>query len=132
MPKMLSGFHIDVCDEDIMGDDEGRVEAGSDYIMLRTDGYDAACDGQGRARFTVCHEFGHFLLHRAITMARSRQDHHPVYRDSEWQADFFAGCLLMSKNHLSRFRDSDDAARRCGMSREAARVMWTKLHEVGV
>jgi Zn-dependent peptidase ImmA (M78 family)/transcriptional regulator with XRE-family HTH domain len=132
MPRIFDGFYVDICDAKIMGDDEGRVEADSNCIMLREDVYDAACSGQGRARFTVCHEFGHFLLHRKIVMARSRQEHHHVYRDSEWQADFFAGCILLSKKHLSQFRDPDDAAKRCGMSREAARVMWTKLREAGV
>jgi transcriptional regulator with XRE-family HTH domain len=131
MPKIFDGFHVDVCSHEIMGDDEGRVLSGTNCIMLREDVYDAACGGQGRARFTVCHELGHFLLHREIMMARNREERHPVYRDAEWQADFFAGSLLLSARHVSRFLNSDDAAKHCGMSRAAARVMWTKLNPAG-
>jgi len=32
---------------------------------------------------------------------------------AEWQADTFAGTLLMSPRHLSKFRDSDEAADAC-------------------
>ena len=131
MPRIFDEFYVDVCSYDIMGDDEGRVLSGNNCIMLREDVYDSACRDQGRARFTVCHEFGHFLLHREINMARNREEGHPVYRDAEWQADFFAGSLLLSARHLSEFLGSDDAARQCGMSRSAARVMWTKLHVAG-
>jgi Zn-dependent peptidase ImmA (M78 family) len=131
MPKIIDGFYVDVCSYELMGEDEGRVISGTNCIMLREDVYEAACIDQGRARFTVCHEFGHFLLHREIVLARNREEGHPVYRDAEWQADLFAGSLLLSARHLSRFRDSDDAAEHCGMSRAAARVMWTKLIRAG-
>jgi transcriptional regulator with XRE-family HTH domain len=124
-------FYLDVCGRDVLGDDEGRVVAGKQCIMLRQDVYEAAWDGQGRARFTVAHELGHFLMHRELTMARVREDHHPIYRDAEWQADEFAGGLLMSARHLRSFANADDAARKCGMSVEAARVMLSKYRKEG-
>lgn len=132
LSAFFEGFAIDVCDRDVMGDDEGRVVAGENCIMLRQDVYEAAWHGAGRARFTVCHELGHFLMHREVTMARMCEDHHPIYRDAEWQADEFAGGLLMSARHVHLFASVEDAAHQCGISPEAARVMLSKYRKEGV
>ena len=119
-------FYLDVCDRDVMGEDEGRVVSGDNCIMLRRDVYEGAWKGWGRDRFTVSHELGHFLMHRDVAMARMREDHQPIYRDAEWQADEFAGSLLMSARHIHSFATVEDAAEQCGMSPEAARVMLAK------
>jgi Zn-dependent peptidase ImmA (M78 family)/transcriptional regulator with XRE-family HTH domain len=122
--KAIPGFHLDVVEKDIMGDDEGRVIAGTGILDLRVDVYEAACMGNGRARFTACHELAHFLLHREVTMARSRDEGTAIYRDSEWQADTFGGALMMSARHLPEFEDNTDAAFKCGMSAAAAEHQW--------
>lgn len=126
LQAFFPGYYLDVCDYDEMGEDGGRVAAGQNYIQLRKDVYEGACRGHPRHRFTVCHELCHFLLHREITLARVRDDYHPVYRDAEWQADSFAGSLLMSRWHLHHFADEHEAARLCGMTPLAARVMRSK------
>jgi Zn-dependent peptidase ImmA (M78 family) len=66
-------------------------------------GIACAWGGNSRDRFTACHEFGHFLMHRTITMARTREDTDKIFCDAEWQADTFAGTLLMSPRHLGKF-----------------------------
>jgi transcriptional regulator with XRE-family HTH domain len=126
MAALLEGFYIDIRDKESMGGDEGRVVAGKNAIALREDVYEGAWIGNGRDRFTASHEFAHFLLHRTMTMARMRDDSDKIYCDAEWQADTFAGTLLMSPRHLHRFRDADNAAEACKMSPPAALVMWTK------
>jgi transcriptional regulator with XRE-family HTH domain len=126
LPKVLNDFYLDVCSPEEMGQDEGRVIAGSNCIKLRQDVYERAWNESGRDRFTACHELGHFLLHRRVTLARVRDDNHPVYRDAEWQADTFAGALLLSSRHLNSFTDHHDAAAKCGMTSWAASVMWAK------
>ncbi len=131
MAELLDGFYIDVRDREAMGSDEGRVVAGKNAIALREDVYEGAWLGNGRDRFTASHEFAHFLLHRTVTMARVREDSDKVYCDAEWQADTFAGTLLMSPRHLSQFGDADDAAQACGMSVPAGRVMWAKYGSEG-
>ena len=85
----------------------------------------------GRHRFTACHELGHYLLHRKVAMARVRDDNHPVYRDAEWQADTFAGGLLLSSRHLARLGCQENAAMQCGMTPTAASVMWAKYEKEG-
>lgn len=125
MHKLFKDFYLDVVEEEVMGDDEGRVIPGQDTIALRNDVYIAAWKGNGRARFTACHELAHFLLHKDIPFARARDDSIEIFRDSEWQADTFAGALLMSSRHLRKFKDSDDAAVQCGMSFAAAEYQWS-------
>jgi transcriptional regulator with XRE-family HTH domain len=126
MHLIFDGFYIDVRDKQSMGEDEGRVIGGTSGLALREDVYEAAWTDDGRARFTACHELGHFLMHRTITMARTRDDSDKIFCDAEWQADTFAGTLLMSPRHLGLFSDSDDAADKCKMTRAAATVMWSK------
>lgn len=123
---IFDGFYIDVRDMESMGEDEGRVIGGTLAIALREDVYEAAWENDGRARFTASHELGHFLMHRTITMARTREDDDKIFCDAEWQADTFAGTLLMSPRHLAEFADVDDASEKCGMTSAAAKVMWSK------
>jgi transcriptional regulator with XRE-family HTH domain len=125
------GFHLDVCSYEQMGSEEGLVVAGSQCIKLREDVYEGAWNDVGRDRFTTCHEFGHYLMHRQVAMARVREDSHPVYRDAEWQADTFAGGLLMSSKHLGTLGCHQRAAACCGMTPMAASVMWSKYQKEG-
>jgi transcriptional regulator with XRE-family HTH domain len=121
----FEGFYIDLCNEDEMEGEEGLVVAGENCIKFREDIYRGAWNDVGRDRFTACHELAHFLLHREVKMAR-RSDDHPIYRDAEWQADTFAGSLLMSKRHVNQFTGPHDASGRCGMTLLAAAVMLSK------
>jgi|SRR5215469_11008278 len=128
---LFEGFYLDVQDEEVMGEEEGKVIAGQNAIALRTDVYLGAWLGRGRDRFTASHELAHFLMHGDITMARTRGDDDKIYCDSEWQADTFAGTLLMSPRHLSIFKNAVDAAQACGMTQFAAEVMWSKYKSEG-
>lgn len=122
--KIVEDFDFQVRTREEMGDDEGSVPAGGNSLWLREDVYERACRGVGRDRFTACHELAHFLMHSHVQFARVRSDA-PIYQDSEWQADCFAGALLMSRRHLSRFSTADEAAVVCGMSMSAGRYQWS-------
>lgn len=113
-------FHFDVVERELMGDDEGRVISGTMTLALREDVYIGAYQGNGRDRFTACHELAHFLLHRDVTFARARDESVKIFCDSEWQADTFAGALMMSTRHLDDFTTAAEAAAKCGMSGAAA------------
>jgi transcriptional regulator with XRE-family HTH domain len=131
MSVIFEGFYLDPRDAAFMGKDEGRVIAGTNCIALREDIYEGAWNGNRRDRFTACHELGHFLMHRAVTMARTRGDDDKIFCDSEWQADTFAGTLLMSPRHLPLFANAEDAAKECKMTSHAAEVMWSKYTAEG-
>jgi len=131
MSSVLGGFYVHVEGRDVMGPEEGRVIAGENCIVLREDVYEGAWNDNNRDRFTACHEFAHFLMHRTITLARMRDDSEKIYCDAEWQADTFAGTLLMSERHLNILEGPDHAAQMCKMSAPAAKVMWSKYNAEG-
>ncbi len=122
-------FVFDVQEVEEMGENEGLVPIGGCTLILRRDVYEGACQGGRRHRFTASHELGHYLLHRHITFARARSDSDKIYTDSEWQADTFAGTLLMSPRHAASFSNSDEMAEACITSRSAASCMWEKYKE---
>ncbi len=132
LSSLFEGFYIDVRDEEYMGDLEGLMIGGGVCLALREDVYIGAWAGNRRDRFTVCHEFGHFLMHRAVTMARARDDADKIFCDSEWQADTFAGTLMMSPRHLPLFNSPEHAADLCNMNPAATRTMWRKYQAEGL
>ncbi|KGG93014.1 hypothetical protein P245_10630 [Comamonas thiooxydans] len=104
--------------------------------------YNSAVRSEGRKRFTIAHEFGHYILHRH---ERNRfecsdgdietGDGHD--RDIESEADKFASTLLMP---LDDFRKQVDGhpisfdllghcADRYGVSLTAAALRWTEIAE---
>lgn len=129
LAKTFTDYDLIVLDEEVMGVFEGLVFAGDNHLRLRNDVYEAACSGDGRARFTACHELAHYLLHRHVAMPRIRGDE-PVYQDAEWQADVFAAALLMPERHALRFNSANEAAAECGMSLTAARYQLKKYGKV--
>jgi len=132
LQQFFGGFSLEVGSREHLGPEEGRVVPGSLTIELREDVYEGAWNDQGRDRFTACHELAHFLIHREVGLSRAqRSDFEPIYRDSEWQADTFAGALMMSRRHAQEFVDEVDAAAECKMTPHAAIVMLNKYREKG-
>lgn len=105
---------------------------------------------EGRFRFTVAHEIGHWLLHaptlRNEGVSHALREKKPKRTDKdprEWQADYFAACLLMPKALLLTqwdevravkkrpigFDASNEMARRFQVSEQAMRI---RLHDVGL
>jgi len=100
---------------------EGLTCPVGDFIQLREDVYIAACDGQGRARFTAAHELGHLILHSRQPLARiePHEDIEP-FRASEQQANQFAAELLMPPAFITRSDTPQEIAERHGVSISAA------------
>ncbi|MCL1914983.1 MAG: ImmA/IrrE family metallo-endopeptidase [Eubacteriaceae bacterium] len=65
-------------------------------IRVREDVYHNAIKGDGRARFTLAHELGHLLMHSNGVIALARNESIHKYMDPEWQANTFAGELLVN------------------------------------
>jgi len=64
---------------------------------------------EGRLNYTIAHEIGHWRLHRhlVLTAKRTHMEEAGILCRSkdaklpiEWQADYFAACLLMPENTL--------------------------------
>lgn len=132
MPILFEDFSYEILSLSEMGDNHGATFPEKNLIQIREDVYEGALSGKGRDRFTIAHELGHFFLHSEIPLhARKFSSQRPrkTYCDSEWQADCFAGELLvpvsLSHRNLSEFELSD----LCGVSLDAASCQlrsWSK------
>lgn len=100
-------------------------------IKLREHVYNLACQGDGRARFTVLHEIGHIFLHQKVAV-------HPrggigielaVYENSEWQANLFAAELLMPPESFLDLPSAETYCARMKVSRQAASLRARKLRD---
>ena len=131
LSSIFDGFYVDVRDAEYMGDMEAS-DCGGKRIALREDVYEGAWSGNRRDRFTVSHELAHFLIHRTVMMARASGNNHKIFCDSEWQADTFAGTLLMSPRHLSLFNRPAHAAELCNINPAATGTMWSKYQSEGL
>ena len=121
LPELLPGFEYQICTAAELGDNHGLTYPDQRKIKIREDVYEAACDGEGFYRLTIAHEFGHQLLHTDLGLARSVPTGElPAYRDSEWQANCFAGELLVCHRHAHKCRSADAAMEIFGVSRQAA------------
>lgn len=97
LPFAFEGFNYEVVESNELPDREAEMNPYEYCIRMRTSVYEGACNHDGRSRFTIAHELGHFFLHRNQTLAFGRPAEDgliPAFRHSEWQADTFARNLL--------------------------------------
>lgn len=74
-------------------------------VSIKQSVYDAASYGDPRHRFTLAHELGHAIMHKGqIGFARAAREDTKIYKNSEWQANEFAGRLLMPDESLRRYQ----------------------------
>lgn len=98
-------------------------------ILLRESVYNGACDGNGRDRFTVAHELAHGVLHKEqIGFARPVDNGTKIYCNAEWQANEFAGRLLLPDSIIKRFHNMtvSEIADLSGVSYECAQTRIAK------
>lgn len=121
------GMEFEVVEPDEMEDMYGTTNTGRNIMRIRRDVYDRAVQGSPRDRFTLCHELGHYLLHRPEFVGHARGKV-PVYMDPEWQANTFAA-ELMAPMHLIQNMSIEEIMRNCGMSRQAATIQFKEIHK---
>ena len=126
LPQLNPSFELIVADRTEMGDNLGLTYPDQHKIFLREDVYDNACDGKGFDRMTAAHEVAHYLLHSSelIGFARSTADKDVErYRTSEWQANCFAGELLIPFSNREKIIEASPTkiASFYGVTEQAAR-----------
>jgi Zn-dependent peptidase ImmA (M78 family) len=102
--------------------------------------YNSAVRSEGRQRFTIAHEFGHYLLHRHQQQRFECGDAdietgEGTGRDIEAEADRFASALLMPLDDFRRQVDGEPisfdllghCADRYGVSLTAAALRWIEI-----
>ena len=129
----------------ILGEDlpgfEGALVANADRTKWKII-YNSGVRSKGRIRFTLAHEFGHYLLHRERQNAfncsqRDMEEWDAEGREIENEADVFGSYLLMP---LDDFRQQvgkepisfdllSHLADRYGVSMTAAALKWIEIAE---
>lgn len=118
---------FEVVEDHLMGDDDARTYPERVLILLRQSVYDGAARGEGRPRFTMCHELGHLGLHRGVSFGRINPSAPPkIFQNSEWQADVFAAHLMMPHSLLGAYSNSVAVMADFGVSYSAAETQLRK------
>ena len=117
-----------LCGIQLTGKTEGLTLYKKPLIVIRGDVMERAAKGQGRARYTLAHEIGHYILHRQSTIVFPRGGYRsvPIFQSSEWQANAFAAALLMPKEFV-RDHTAEEIMEECGVSLKAAEIRIQKM-----
>lgn len=85
-----------------------------------------------RANFTIAHEIGHFILHRALNLINfSRTTSfiiQKIFEDPEWQANTFASEFLMPYEQCQNLT-SKEIRRKYHVTMSAAQTRYNKIHK---
>lgn len=99
--EIINKFGIKIVYDQDMGEDlSGYIENRSEVWVIGVNKYQSS----GRQRFTLAHEFAHFLLHKDRIQNERHVDRiflrDNTYTDIEKAADQFAGELLIPESNL--------------------------------
>lgn len=127
LDEMFVDGHLAVLSDGDMGGAEGRTEWARPVITLAASTYAALKRGDHRARMTAAHELGHLLMHTQRPVYNFKAPNRDKRYDPEWQADTFAGALLMPRDAFLKTRTIVEARERFGVSMGAVMVRAKKL-----
>lgn len=129
LPQIDPEFNFCVEEDWEMGNDQANYNIQNKTMKVRQSVYEGACCGNGRDRFTLAHEIGHYFMHNNIMLSRVESGIRiPAYRDPEWQANTFAAALLMP-DHLIIGLTPQEIAVKCGTSNSAATIAYENLYK---
>jgi hypothetical protein len=142
-PVLLNGSDVTVAVAKLPSELEALIEhigePGELYkISLSERSYRWLEERHPRGLFTLAHETGHLVLHRAELRELSTLPHrervlarqsstHKAYRDSEWQADYFAAAFMMPAIPVLELGDVDRIRARFGVSEQAAQIRLQRV-----
>ena len=137
--KLLDVLHLIFPDfnYEIVPDSElpEEVHADTDIrtgnIRIKESVYERACNGEGRDRMTITHEFAHYITLCFCGFQLQRNFNNvvlPSYKDPEWQAKCLAGELMVPFD-LAKDMSAEQIMVECGVSPDAARYQYKKIQE---
>ena len=74
--------------------------AKDNFIYLKESVIQEVENGNYRSNFTLAHEFFHYIQHQVLGFVFEDIEDRKTYEDPEWQANEFAGELLLPKKYL--------------------------------
>lgn len=133
-PQIWPEFCLTIGGMEEMGENHGLTFVDQSEIRLRMDVYEGVEQRKGRDRLTLAHEVGHFLLHNNPGYARTARNSSdiPAFRSSEWQANAFAGSLLMPIEFLRIAKSLQEIETVCGVTYDAAETQTRLLMKAGL
>ncbi len=116
-------YRFAIVEDHEMSGFEGATWPSEKSMLLPQSVYDGACRGDPSARYTICHEIGHLVLHAEPPKYNKRMNVAglDVWSDSEHQADYFASALLMPRMAILKARSIQMVMDSCGVSYAAAK-----------
>lgn len=125
LEHLNEGTGFEILEDSYLPEQTYAITDNRGCIRIKQSIYEAACDGDPRHRFTIAHEIGHKLMHASeIGFARSSDASTKSFCDSEWQANEFAGQLLLPDDVLKAHWQDDPyiASELLGVSMECVEV----------
>ncbi len=124
LPSIIPEFTFIVEPIETMGDCLGLTFPEENCMKIREDVYINAINGNGRDRFTIAHELGHYILHKSqnVSLARTVNKKIEPFRDPEWQANTFAAEFLIPQNLIAESDNVFDISKTFGVSHQAAEI----------
>lgn len=117
---------------EIVADDQlgvgvhAQTDVMQNTIYIKESVYEGAVQNNGRDRMTIAHEILHLILHKPATLTLYRRtDDLPTYKNPEWQAECFAGELLMPYDQIKNM-SKKEIVEQCKVSESAAH--YQKIH----
>ena len=112
-----------------MGSDEAWLDAETETLFYREGVLEDAAAGKPRARFTLAHELGHYVLNHPGTLRRNANK--AVYVNAELkgyerEADVFASYLLAPSEAVSHCSSPQDVDARFQISSQAAEIAYER------
>lgn len=121
-------FSFEVVDNDkLAAGVQAQTDVIKNKILIKESVYDGASANNGRDRMTIAHELLHFILHQPATLTLFRREEPmPLYKNPEWQAECFAGELLMPYEIIKNMSE-DEIVDKCKVSPSAAHYQLTHI-----
>ena len=120
------GLNLEILPDEDMDKVYAEAIPEKGILRIRESTYEGACDGNPRDKFTVAHEIGHLLLHTSERIIFTRASNKiKSYECPEWQANTFAGELLVHADFI-RGLSVDDIANRYEVSYTVATIQKEK------
>lgn len=123
MPRFDEDFEFQVVSEGAM-EEYAHYDLTQNKMVIREDVYNRAIKSNGRDRFTLAHELGHYFCLKMGGLSFARLDPNrrvPAFCNPEWHANQFASYFLMPRR-LIRGMSVEEVSLKCGVSKLAAKI----------
>jgi hypothetical protein len=129
-------LRVELRSDDQMGPDDGLTIYDEKFIViaLKRSVHHAAYMGDGRARNTFAHEFGHAVMHDGAPKSRRALGNDKFkfikpFESAEHQAKVFAPAFLINDEIAERLTGAEEISVEFGVSFESATIYFENLTE---